>query len=46
MSIRLNYPEQSKAYDEMFHGIEKPREHYKDVFELLAILGISEFKQN
>lgn len=45
MSIRLNYPEQSKAYDEMFHGVEKPREHYKDVFELLATLGISEFKQ-
>lgn len=45
MSITMNYPEHSKAYDEMFTGIEKPREHYKDVFDLLANLGIGEFKE-
>ncbi len=45
MSIKMNYPEHAKAYDEMFHGIEKPRDHYKDVFEILATLGIGEFKQ-
>ena len=42
MSIKLNYPGHSKAYDEMFHEMEKPREHYKDVFDILGTLGIGE----
>ena len=45
MSIKMNYPDHSKAYDEMFHEMEKPREHYKDVFDILGTLGIGEFKQ-
>ncbi|HMV44323.1 MAG TPA: circularly permuted type 2 ATP-grasp protein [Leptospiraceae bacterium] len=45
MNIKLDYNETNPIYDEMFTTTDKPREHYKDVFEILATLGISEFKQ-
>ena len=45
MSITLNYPEYSKAYDEMFSGLEKPREHYKEVYEILNQMELNQFKE-
>lgn len=45
MNIKLDYNETYSIYDEMFRNTDTPREHYKDVFEILATLGINEFKQ-
>ncbi len=45
MGIALNYPEYSKAFDEMFSGLEKPREHYKEVYETLQEMGLNQFKE-
>ena len=45
MSMQFNYPGTFSTYDEMFIGLEKPREHYKEVFEILKSLGISQFKE-
>ena len=45
MSMQFNYPGTFSTYDEMFIGLEKPREHYQEVFEILKSLGISQFKE-
>ena len=43
MSIRLNYPEQSKAYDEMFHGESENQESitkmYSNYWLLLELVN-------
>lgn len=45
MSIAFEYPPGTKYYDEMFQELNIPREHYKEVFELLSKLGINQFKE-
>ncbi len=45
MSIVVDYPEYAKAFDEMFSGFEKPREHYKEVFETLQNMEKTQFKE-
>jgi uncharacterized circularly permuted ATP-grasp superfamily protein len=45
MSIKFNYQENYKAYDEMFKSKGVPREAYKEVYETLRSLGINQFKE-
>jgi uncharacterized circularly permuted ATP-grasp superfamily protein len=45
MSIVVKYPDNSKAFDEMFNGFEKPREHYKEVYETLQNMSNTQFKE-
>jgi uncharacterized circularly permuted ATP-grasp superfamily protein len=45
MSINFEYPEIFPTYDEMFQGKEVPREHYKEVYETLKTLGVSNLRE-